>query len=94
MANSMTKAELVSRAAESAQVTKALAEKILSGFVTGIESGLSEGKSITLVGFGSFSVEQRKEREGRNPQTGKKMTIPASNYVRFKAGKALKNSVK
>lgn len=94
MSNSLTKAELVAKAAETAGVTKALADKVLQGFMSGIESGLSDGKSITLVGFGSFNVMERKEREGRNPQTGKTIKIPASNYVKFRPGKNLKDSVK
>ena len=58
-----------------------------------IEKNLEAGKDISLLGFGKFEVRHRAEREGRNPSTGEKMILKASNVVGFKAGKALKNAV-
>lgn len=73
--------------------TKAAAERALHVVLNGIEHGLKHDKSVTLVGFGSFSVRQRKARMGRNPKTGEPLKIKASKTVGFKAGKALKDLV-
>lgn len=90
----MTKADLVAKMATEAGVTKALAEKVLNGFISSVSNTLSKGDKITLVGFGTFDVAKRAQREGRNPRTGKAITIPASKVVRFKAGNKLKDAVK
>jgi len=90
----MTKTELVSRIAEKAGLTKADSEKALNAFLSAVEETLiSEGK-LTLTGFGTFVVEERKERKGRNPRTGKEITIPACKVVKFRPGKLLKEAVK
>jgi DNA-binding protein HU-beta len=73
--------------------TKAAAERALNVVLNGIEHGLKKDKSVTLVGFGSFSVRKRNARMGRNPQTGEAMKIKASKTVGFKAGKSLKDLV-
>ncbi len=90
----MTKAELVETMAKDAAISKAAAGKALDSFVDGVKKALKkkDGK-ITLVGFGTFSKVRRKAREGRNPQTGKKIKIKARNAVKFKAGKTLKDAV-
>ncbi len=90
----MTKAELVEKMAKDAEISKAAAGKALSSFVDSTTKALKkkDGK-VTLVGFGTFSKVRRKAREGRNPQTGKKIKIKARNAVKFKAGKALKDAV-
>lgn len=90
----MTKAELVEQMAKDAGITKTEAAKALSSFTTGITKALKkkDGK-ITLVGFGTFSKVRRKARTGRNPQTGDAIKIKASNAVKFKAGKALKDAI-
>ncbi len=90
----MTKADLISRIAKDCNITKAQAEKAVDGFVNGITDALGSGDKVTLVGFGTFSVGERSEREGRNPRTGEKITIPASRTVKFKPGKTLSESVK
>ena len=90
----MTKADLVARMATDGMVTKAQAEKALDGLVSAITEALSTGEKVTLVGFGTFSVGERAEREGRNPRTGEKISIPASKVVKFKPGKNLTDSVK
>lgn len=90
----MTKAELVSKIAKDAKISKASAEKALNSFTTNVTSALKKGGKMTLTGFGTFSVVQRKARKGRNPQTGKDIKIPATKVAKFKAGKKLKESVK
>ena len=90
----MTKAELIEAMAKDAKITKAAAGKALASFTDGVTKALKkkDGK-VTLVGFGTFSKTKRKARKGRNPQTGETIKIKASNVVKFKAGKALKDAV-
>ena len=89
----MNKSELVAAMAEKAGLQKKDAEKALAAFTEVVAEGLKNGDKIQLVGFGTFDVAERAAREGRNPQTGKTMSIPASKAPRFKAGKALKDTV-
>jgi DNA-binding protein HU-beta len=90
----MTKAELVDKMAEDAGISKTAANAALKAFTGTITTALKkkDGK-VTLVGFGTFSKVRRKARKGRNPQTGEAIKIKASNTVRFKPGKALKDAV-
>jgi DNA-binding protein HU-beta len=90
----MTKVELVGKIASEDGITKSQAEKALDGFVSAVSDALAAGDKITLVGFGTFSVGERAQREGRNPRTGEKIQIPASKIVKFKAGKTLSEKVK
>jgi DNA-binding protein HU-beta len=90
----MTKTELVDKMAKEAKVTKAAAGKALDSFVDGVKKALKKGDKVTLIGFGTFSVTQRKARKGRNPQTGKEIKIAARKAPKFSAGKALKTAVK
>jgi DNA-binding protein HU-beta len=90
----MTKAEVVSKVASESGITKSQAEKAVDGFVSAVSDALASGDNITLVGFGTFSVGERSQREGRNPRTGEKLTIPESKAVKFKAGKTLSEMVK
>ena len=87
------KAELVAVMAERTEMSKKDAEKALKAFVDIIGEELKKGEKIQLVGFGTFEVSERAAREGRNPQTGEKMTIEASKSPKFKAGKALKDVI-
>jgi DNA-binding protein HU-beta len=89
----MNKSELIDAIAASAELTKADAGRALDGFVAAVEKALSSGDSVALVGFGTFSVKERAERKGRNPQTGEEITIAAAKIPSFKAGKSLKDSV-
>ena len=89
----MNKAEFVAAIAESAEISKKDAEKALRAFVDVITEELKKGEKVQLVGFGTFEVSERAEREGRNPQTKETITIPASKAPRFKAGKALKDAL-
>ena len=90
----MTKAELVEKMAKDAKISKAAASKALNSFNDSVKKALKkkDGK-VTLVGFGTFSKVHRKARKGRNPRTGEAIKIKASNTVRFKPGKALKDAV-
>ena len=90
----MTKTELVAKMAKEAKVTKAAADKAIDSFVDGVKKALKKGEKVTLIGFGTFSVVQRKARKGRNPQTGKEIKIPARKAPKFSAGQALKKAVK
>ena len=89
----MTKAELVTMVAEKADLTKKDAEKAISALVESISETLAKGEKIQLVGFGTFEVAERAARTGKNPQTGEAIKIPASKAPKFKAGKALKDTV-
>ena len=89
----MTKADLVNSIAEKAGLSKADAEKALKAFTDAVTDALKAGEKVSLVGFGTFSVGQRAARTGQNPQTGAKINIPAAKVPKFKAGKALKDSV-
>ena len=89
----MNKTELVAAIAEQAEISKKDAEKALKAFTDVVAEELKKGEKIQLVGFGTFEVSERAAREGRNPQTGEAMTIAASKPPKFKAGKALKDSI-
>ena len=89
----MTKTQLVARLAETNGMTKAEAQKALNGVINIISDELKNGGSVTLTGFGTFSVAERKARTGRNPQTGQPIDIPAARVPKFKAGKVLKEYV-
>ena len=89
----MNKAELVAAMAERAELSKKDAEAALAAFTNVVAEELKKGEKVQLVGFGTFEVSERAAREGRNPQTGEVMKIAASKAPKFKAGKALKDSV-
>lgn len=79
--------------ASEANISKAAAEKALMAFTDGVKDALEKGETVTLIGFGTYSVVERKARTGRNPQTGKEIQIPAKKSVKFKAGKGLRETV-
>ncbi len=89
----MTKAQLIEAMAGKANTSKAAAKRFLDAFTEAVTETLKSGEKVTLVGFGTFSVSQRKARKGRNPQTGKEIKIGASKSPKFKAGKGLKDKV-
>ncbi|MBO6113940.1 MAG: HU family DNA-binding protein [Lachnospiraceae bacterium] len=89
----MNKNELVASIAEKTGLKKTEAEKALKAFTDTVAEQLKKGDKIQLVGFGTFEVAERPAREGRNPRTGATMKIKASKAPKFKAGKALKDSV-
>jgi DNA-binding protein HU-beta len=89
----MNKGDLINVVAKST-CTKAEAAKAVNAFLGAIKKSLKKGESVTLVGFGTFSVSKRSARKGRNPQTGKEIKIAAKKVPKFTAGKALKDIVK
>lgn len=89
----MKKAELVEAVAEKAGLTKTDANKAVDAVFATIAKALKKGERVPVVGFGTFNVSKRKAREGRNPQTGEAVHIPARKAVTFKAGTALKESI-
>ena len=89
----MNKQDLISAVAEGSGLSKSDASKAVEGVFDAITGALKKGDEVRLVGFGTFSVSQRKASTGRNPRTGETMTIKASAQPKFKAGKGLKDSV-
>jgi len=89
----MTKAELIDKIAKDAKVSKAVAGNALASLIDGVSKALAKGDSVTLVGFGTFSVSKRAARKGRNPQTGSEIRIAAAKVPRFRPGKNLKDMV-
>ncbi len=89
----MNKNDLVASVADASELSKADAAKAVEATFDSITSALSGGGEVRLVGFGTFSVAQRRASTGRNPRTGEAIQIPASKQPKFKAGKALKDSV-
>jgi DNA-binding protein HU-beta len=88
----MTKAELIAKVAGEAQVKKVEAERCVNSLIKIISGTLKDKGRLALSGFGTFVVAQRKAREGRNPQTGKPIKIPATKVVRFKPSSQLKEA--
>ncbi|MBV1912920.1 MAG: HU family DNA-binding protein [Cycloclasticus sp.] len=89
----MNKSDLINAIAEESGLTKADAGRALDATITSVGNALKGGDSISLIGFGTFSVKERSARTGRNPQTGETIQIKASKIPSFKAGKTLKDSV-
>ncbi len=90
----MNKTQLIDAMAADAGLSKADAKRALEAFVNATSGALKSGDKVALVGFGSFSVNERSARTGRNPQTGATINIPAKKVVKFKAGAELSNTVK
>jgi DNA-binding protein HU-beta len=89
----VNKSELIDAIAAEADISKADAGRALDATLESITGALKEGDSVSLVGFGTFSVKERAARTGRNPQTGEPIKIAAAKTPGFKAGKALKDAV-
>ena len=89
----MNKTELIAAIAEKTELSKKDSEKALKAFVEVVTEELKQGEKVQLVGFGTFEVAQRAERDGINPKTKETIKIPASKAPKFKAGKALKEAV-
>lgn len=89
----MNKAELTDYVVSKVGGTKAGAERAVNAVIEGIKGALEKGDTVTLVGFGSFKVVERKERVGREPKSGKKINIPAKRVPKFHAGKDFKEMV-
>ena len=89
----MTKSDLIAQISEKAELSKKDSEKALTAVVLAITDALTNGDKVQLVGFGTFEVRDRKEKESKNPRTGETIVVPAKKAPAFKAGKALKDAV-
>ncbi len=89
----MNKSELIDHMASQADISKAAAGRALESAIGGITSALKKGNSVSLVGFGTFSVTKRAARSGRNPRTGAAIKIKAAKVPKFRPGKALKDAL-
>ena len=89
----MNKTDLINSVAEQSELSKGDATKAVESVITAVTNALRGGDQVALVGFGTFSVRDRKARVGRNPRTGETIQIPASRNPVFKAGKGLKEAV-
>ena len=89
----MNKSELIEHIAKQADISKAAAGRALEALIGGVKSTLKKNNSVTLVGFGTFSVTKRAARSGRNPRTGATIQIKASKVPRFRPGKALRDAI-
>jgi DNA-binding protein HU-beta len=89
----VNKTELIDHIAKQADISKAAAGRALDSIISAVKSTLKKGNSVTLVGFGTFSVGKRAARSGRNPRTGATIKIKAAKVPKFRAGKALKDAV-
>lgn len=89
----MNKSELIETIAQEADISKAAAQKALDATTNAVTTALKQGDTVTLVGFGTFYVGERAERQGRNPKTGEPLTIAAAKTPKFRAGKALKDAL-
>ena len=89
----MNKAELVEEVAGEVGLTKKDVNNVVDAVTSAITDSLAGGEKVTLVGFGTFQVQKRKARQGVNPKTGDKISIPAKNVPKFKAGRSLREAV-
>lgn len=89
----MNKSQLVDQIAAGADISKAAAGRALDAVISAVTESLQSGEDVALVGFGTFAVKERAARTGRNPQTGKEITIAAAKVPSFRAGKMLKDAV-
>lgn len=90
----MNKSDLIDAMAASADISKAAAGRALDALTGSVSKALKKGDTVTLVGFGTFSVRKRAARKGRNPQTGEEIKIKAAKLPVFKAGKSFKDAIK
>jgi DNA-binding protein HU-beta len=89
----VNKSELIEAIAQEAGISKSAAQKALDATTNAVTNALKNGDTVTLVGFGTFYVGERAERQGRNPKTGEPLTIAAAKTPKFRAGKALKDAL-
>jgi DNA-binding protein HU-beta len=91
--NTMNKQDLIEIIAKEAQIPKATVSKVINSYHKAVQVALAQGEKVSLPGFGTFDVSERKERSGRNPKTGESLLIAAAKRPRFKPGKSLKDTL-
>ncbi len=89
----MNKSEMIDQIADAADISKAAAGRALDAAINAVKTSLKKNQTVTLVGFGTFSVGKRAARSGRNPRTGEAIKIKAAKVPKFRAGKALKDEI-
>jgi len=89
----MNKGDLINKVAEDANLTKAQAIEAVNSVLDSVKDALKDGDKAAILGFGTFSVQHKPARDGRNPRTGETMKIKAKNVVKFKPGKELASCV-
>jgi len=89
----LNKSDLIGDVAAATGMTKKDVEKTVNAFISSIEEALKAGDKVQLIGFGTFEVRERQARKGRNPQTGKEITIAATKVPAFKVGKGFKEAI-
>ena len=89
----MKKADIINKIVKATNLTKAEADEAMTAFMDAVKEGLKDGGKVTIIGFGSFSIVERKARMGRNPQTGQEIEIPAKKTVKFNPAEKLKEEV-
>ena len=90
----MNKGDLIEKVAKECGLSKTASDQVLNSILNAITGAVTAGDKVTLIGFGTFSVSARPARDGRNPQTGETIQIPAKKIVKFKAGSKLSDAVK
>ncbi len=90
----MRKPELAAAIADRTGLSRDKASEVITAFTDQVSAAAARGEDVTLIGFGTFNIRHREARNGRNPQTGASIEIPASKTVGFKAGKALKDAIR
>jgi DNA-binding protein HU-beta len=89
----MNKGDLIEKVAKECGLSKTASDQVLNSILNAITGAVTAGDKVTLIGFGTFSVNSRPARDGRNPQTGETIQIPAKKIVKFKAGSKLSDAV-
>ncbi len=89
----MNKSEMIDQIADAADISKAAAGRALDAAINAVKTSLKKNQTVTLVGFGTFSVGKRAARSGRNPRTGEAIKIKAAKVPKFRARKALKDEI-
>jgi DNA-binding protein HU-beta len=90
----MTRSELVTILAKASGGSRVSAERAMAAFVSAVRESLRQGRSVTISGFGTFVVARRATRRGRDPRTGRAITIPGARVAKFRASRALKSAVR
>ncbi len=89
----MNKSDLIGMIANDAKISKATAAKMVDAYHSTVKNAIAQGDTVNILGFGSFTTSERKERSGRNPRTGEVLTVKAAKVPKFRPGKGLKDAL-